>query len=154
MNDLDMNGIAEAARTAEAGESGGSDIFSLLGAAHALEARVEAALAGVGLSIPKLSVISELVRSGEPLALGELATRLSCVKSNMTQLVDRLESDGLVRRVDDPSDRRAVKAAITDKGREKAAAGAAEIDRLNRALAAAVQGDDRAAVERVVAALQ
>ena len=34
----------------------------------------------------------------------------------MTQLVDRLEADGLVRRVADPTDRRSVKAEITDEG--------------------------------------
>ena len=35
-----------------------------------------------------------------------LAERLTCAKSNVTQLVDRLEADGLVRRKLDPSDRR------------------------------------------------
>ena len=85
-------------------------IFSLLHAAHVLEDRVEASLETVGLSLPKYSVLSELVKSGTSVSLSELATRLSCVRSNMTQLVDRLEADGVVRRVDDPSDRRAVKA--------------------------------------------
>jgi len=132
----------------------GSDIFSLLHAAHTLEDRVDAALAGVGLSMPKFSVISELVRAGRPLSLGDLATRLSCVKSNMTQLVDRLEADGLVNRVDDPSDRRAVKAAVTDAGKEKQAAGAAEIDRLNEAFTAALRAEDRAAMERLLTALK
>jgi DNA-binding MarR family transcriptional regulator len=147
MNDRDVNetdGIASA----------GSDIFSLLHAASVLEDRVEAALTGVGLSMPKFSVISELVRAGKPLSLSDLATRLSCVKSNMTQLVDRLEADGLVNRVDDPNDRRAVKAAITEDGRAKQAAGAAEINRLNGAFAAALRPEDRAAVERVITALK
>jgi DNA-binding MarR family transcriptional regulator len=147
MNDRDMNETAEPAPV-------GSDIFSLLQAAHALEARVEAALGSVGLSSPKFSVISALVGEGKPLSLSDLAARLSCVKSNMTQLVDRLEADGLVRRVDDPADRRTVKAAITDEGRTKYAAGAAEIARLNAAFSAAVRGEDRAAVERVVQALK
>ena len=94
------------------------------------------------------------MRAGKPLSLSDLATRLSCVKSNMTQLVDRLEADGLVNRVDDPNDRRAVKAAITEDGRAKQAAGAAEIDRLNGAFVAALRAEDRAAVERVMTALK
>jgi DNA-binding MarR family transcriptional regulator len=147
VNDLDVN---ETEGTAQKG----SDIFSLLRAAHALEDRVEAALAGVGLSMPKFSVITELVRVGKPLSLSDLAARLSCVKSNMTQLVDRLEIDGLVKRVDDPNDRRAVRAAITDDGRAKQTAGAAEIDRLNGAFATALCAEDRAAVERVMTALK
>src|SRR5476649_2572728 len=92
-------------------ESTDPTIFSLLHAAHALEDKLEATLAKVGLSGPKYSVLSELVSSGEALSLSELAARLSCVRSNMTQLVDRLEADQLVRRVDDPTDRRAVKAS-------------------------------------------
>ncbi|HET9441429.1 MAG TPA: MarR family transcriptional regulator, partial [Longimicrobiales bacterium] len=51
------------------------------------------------------------------------AERIACVKSNVTQLVDRLESDELVRRVPDPSDRRSVRAEITDEGRIKYQAG-------------------------------
>src|SRR5215831_15229814 len=72
---------------------------AILQTAHALEARLETALGEAGLSGAKFSVLSELVRSGEPLALSELASRLACVRSNMTQLVDRLEADGLVRGV-------------------------------------------------------
>src|SRR6185503_11906554 len=91
--------------------SPGSVMFSLLDAAHALEARVEAALAGVGLSSAKYSVLTKLARAGEPLALSDLAAQVCCVRSNMTQLVDRLEAEGLVRRVDDLEDRRMVRAA-------------------------------------------
>jgi len=38
------------------------------------------------------------------------------VRSNITQLVDRLEKDGLVRRRSDPDDRRSVRAALTPAG--------------------------------------
>ncbi|TMF59752.1 MAG: MarR family transcriptional regulator, partial [Chloroflexi bacterium] len=37
----------------------------------------------------------------------------------VTGLVDNLERDGLVKRVDDPDDRRSVYAEITDQGRER-----------------------------------
>jgi DNA-binding MarR family transcriptional regulator len=147
LNDQDVNETNTAVQP-------GADVFSLLQVAHALEDRLEAALAGVGLSGPKFTVISELKRAGKPLPLSDLASRLSCVKSNMTQLVDRLEADGLVKRVDDPSDRRAVKAALTEAGLVKAKAGAAEIDRLNGTLAAALRAEDRLAIERVMTALK
>ncbi len=126
----------------------------LLQAAHALEARLEAALEGVGLSTPKFSVLSELVAADTPLALSELAARLSCVRSNMTQLVDRLESDGLVRRINCPNDRRSVKAEIADEGRTRQAAGAAVVARLHEEFAASVGSVDRAAVQRMLSALQ
>jgi DNA-binding MarR family transcriptional regulator len=40
------------------------------------------------------------------------------VKSNITQLVDRLEGDGLVERQPDPNDRRARLATLTPAGRK------------------------------------
>ena len=139
--------------TASAGQTPDATIFELLHAAQALEDRVEAALHTVGLSTPKFSVLSALVTSGEPLSLSELATRLSCVRSNMTQLVDRLETEGLVRRIDDPADRRIVKAAITETGRGKQAAGAERIDELHRDFAASVEEQDRVAFRRLLTAL-
>lgn len=128
-------------------------IFALLHAAHGLEAKVEDALDRAGLSSAKYAVLNELVASGKPLPLSELATKLSCVRSNMTQLIDRLESDGLVQRVQCPHDRRSVKAEITYAGREKQRAGAEEIARLHEAFAAKVAPEDQAALQRLLAAL-
>ena len=104
--------------------------------------------------MPKYSVISELVSAGEPLSLSDLATRLSCVKSNMTQLVDRLEADGLVSRVDDPNDRRAVKAAITDEGRKRQAAGAERSSDCTGSSRRALRTEDRAALSRLLTVLK
>jgi DNA-binding MarR family transcriptional regulator len=97
--------------------------FALIHAAHRVEARLEEALAGVGLSGAKHAALSFLVAHGHPISLSELAEKLTCVRSNVTQLMDRLEADGLVKRIDDPADRRAVRAEITRLGRERHAAG-------------------------------
>jgi DNA-binding MarR family transcriptional regulator len=91
----------------------------LLYASQRIEARLESAVADSGLSLSKLNVLDHLVKAGGPLPLSRLAERLSCVKSNMTQLIDKLEADGLVRRVNDPEDRRSVLALITDEGRRR-----------------------------------
>jgi DNA-binding MarR family transcriptional regulator len=99
-------------------------IFMIFRAAQRIESRIEASLSEVGLSLPKLGVLDHLVQAGEALPLGQLAGRLCCVKSNMTQLVDRLEADGLVARVADPGDRRSVRASLTDEGRRRHALGA------------------------------
>jgi DNA-binding MarR family transcriptional regulator len=64
-----------------------------------------------------------LVSQDRPISLSELAAKLVCVRSNVTQLVDRLEMEGLVKRADDPSDRRAVRAEVTALGRKRQAAG-------------------------------
>ena len=91
----------------------------LMYTASLVEARLEAALEDTGLSLPKFAVLDRLIRIGEPMPLTRLAGQLACVKSNVTQLVDRLEADGLVERKDDPADRRSVLAAITDEGRRR-----------------------------------
>jgi DNA-binding MarR family transcriptional regulator len=132
----------------------GSVMFSLLEAAHALEARVEEALAGVGLSSAKYTVLAKLAQAGEPLALSELAAQVSCVRSNMTQLIDRLEAEGLVRRVDDPEDRRMVRAALTKLGEEREAAGAEQMDRIQSQVAAVLAKGDCAVLERALSALK
>jgi DNA-binding MarR family transcriptional regulator len=97
--------------------------FALLHAGHRIETRLEEALAGVGLSGAKHAALSVLVSRDQPISLSELAEKLTCVRSNVTQLVDRLEADGLVKRIDDPTDRRAVRAEVTRLGRVRHAAG-------------------------------
>jgi DNA-binding MarR family transcriptional regulator len=92
-------------------------LFTLLHAAGSAESFLESKLAAVGLSIPKLAALRRLAEAGGALPLGQLADRLACVKSNVTQLVDRLESDGFVARELDPGDRRSRLAVITDAGR-------------------------------------
>jgi DNA-binding MarR family transcriptional regulator len=99
-------------------------MFALLHAAGAVEGFVESKLSAIGLSIPKLAALHRLVEAGESLPLGQLAERLACVKSNVTQLVDRLEADGFVERAPDPNDRRSRLAVLTDSGRQAYAEGA------------------------------
>ena len=94
-------------------------LHGLLSVGHLIEERLNAALEPHGLSLPKLAVLQNLARAGEPLPLGVLSERLGCVRSNITQLVDRLEADRLVRRVPDPQDRRSVLAALTEEGRRR-----------------------------------
>jgi DNA-binding MarR family transcriptional regulator len=93
-------------------------LFSLLHTAEVAQSHVESSLEAVGLSLPKLAALYALSEAGESLPLGQLAERLSCVKSNITQLVDRLEADGFVSRTADPNDRRGRLAVLTTKGRK------------------------------------
>ena len=105
------------------GDSGRTGLFAVLHAASALETRVEERLADAGLSLPKLAALHQLAQAGDSLPLGQLAERLACVKSNVTQLVDRLEADGLVVRAADPNDRRSRLAVLTEAGKTAYARG-------------------------------
>jgi DNA-binding MarR family transcriptional regulator len=72
----------------------------------------------------------------------------------MTQLIDRLEADGLVRRVDDPDDRRSVRAEITRLGEERAEAGSRAIKRVEDEFAASIPARDRAVLSRMLAGVK
>ncbi len=125
----------------------------LIHLAAEVEARLEAAVAPTGLSLAKLGVLQHLVEAGEPLALGQLAERIACVKSNVTQLVDRLEADGLVRRETAPSDRRVVRAVITAAGQARFEEGVRARARAEQRLAARIPLELRPAIADLVSAL-
>ena len=129
-------------------------MFALLSAAHALEERLEAAMGAVGLSMAKYGVLRALADAAEPLTLTDLASQQRCVRSNITQLIDRLETDGLVKRVDDPDDRRSIRAALTPLGVDRQAAGAQALTALQKEVSSLVSASDRAAVTRLLSALK
>ncbi|MFF0432296.1 MarR family winged helix-turn-helix transcriptional regulator [Streptomyces sp. NPDC004327] len=56
----------------------------------------------------------------EPTPMRKIADKLRCEPSNVTGIIDRLESRGLVERRPDPADRRVKVAAPTDEGRATA----------------------------------
>ena len=136
----------------QAGLDGGS-MLAFMEAARSVQEKFERALDTVGLSPAKYQALDALVRAGQPLALSELAGCLNCVRSNITQLADRLEADGLMKRVDDPSDRRAIRAVVTPLGVERHAAGVQVITALQDSIAARISLPDREAFLRVLSAL-
>jgi DNA-binding MarR family transcriptional regulator len=131
----------------------GNLVRTLIRAAHAVEDRLEEALAPVELSGPKYIALTVLTQAAEPLSLSELAAQLTCVRSNITQLVDRLEADGLVRRIEDPHDRRGKRAAVTPLGVERQSAGARQVEKVRKNLDKTLAGHDHEALERVLSAL-
>src|SRR2546428_4401875 len=128
-------------------------MWSLVQGAQAVESQLEEAWARVERSGAKLAALTQLVEAGEPVPLGELAARCACVRSNITQLVDRLEADKLVRRVDDAADRRSLRAAITPLARERQAAGAKKAEQVRRDLGKALGAIDHAALKRALSDL-
>ncbi len=68
------------------------------------------------LSLSAASTLARLQRSGA-LRLTDLAERERITQPSMTALVNRLESQALVRRNADPTDGRAVLVEVTDAGR-------------------------------------
>jgi DNA-binding MarR family transcriptional regulator len=129
-------------------------LFAVLHASGVLEGRVESRLSEVDLSLAKLAALHHLSQAGESLPLGQLAERLRCVKSNVTQLVDRLEADGLVNRTADPNDRRSRLAVLTDAGRKAYARGSQIQAEAERELFGALTAEETSTLHRLLAKLE
>jgi DNA-binding MarR family transcriptional regulator len=150
MNDVGTQGgrtQKAAPREAEA------TLFTFLDVADHLYERVGDALDRVGLSYPKYEVLKHLREASEAVSLGCLAEDQSCARSNITQLVDRLESEGLVRRVADPDDRRGVRAELTEEGVAREAEGTTQLNLVLAEFAASFSGPERAELGRLLSRL-
>jgi DNA-binding MarR family transcriptional regulator len=66
-----------------------------------------------------------LSQNEEPLTMGRLSSELDVPLSTATRIVDGLVQADMVERVDDPSDRRVVRVAMSENGRELFEAGMA-----------------------------
>jgi MarR family transcriptional regulator, organic hydroperoxide resistance regulator len=73
------------------------------------------AAAGLGLPPGQACALNEL---DGPLAMRELAERMGCEPSNVTFVIDRLETRGLVERHPDPHSRRTKQLILTPAGEQ------------------------------------
>ncbi len=74
-------------------------------------------LRGEGLTVPQFAILNHATSEGVPLS--EISARMMCDNSNLTGIVDRLISKGLVERRPDPQDRRVSLICLTSTGVEK-----------------------------------
>jgi DNA-binding MarR family transcriptional regulator len=103
--------------------------------------------------LAKLKALVQLVDAGAPMPLGTLAERCACVRSNITQLVDRMEADKLVVRSDDPHDRRSVRAELTEMGRSRHSAGMQALRLVEQDVLAPFQPEEREELLRLLGIL-
>jgi DNA-binding MarR family transcriptional regulator len=98
-------------------------VTSVVRVQQILLARIERRLNPFGLTFARYEVLMLLTftRAGQ-LPLGKIGQRLQVHPASVTNAIDRLEADGLVRRRPHPTDQRTTLAAITAKGRRVAAA--------------------------------
>jgi DNA-binding MarR family transcriptional regulator len=71
---------------------------------------------GIPLDRPALTVLVTLRMAGQPLRVGEIATRMQVVGPHVTRHLHELERRALVRRVADPLDQRARLVELTPEG--------------------------------------
>ncbi len=96
-------------------------VTSVMRAHQIMLARVDEVLRPFGLTFARYEMLMLLLFSrGGALPLSKVGSRLQVHPASVTNVVDRLEAQGLVRRAPHPSDGRGVLAEITPAGRELA----------------------------------
>ena len=73
---------------------------------------------GTDLSPSFIKSIFAFVNPEEEYPIGELGKNARVKSSTMTDMVDRMEDEGMAERVRDQNDRRLVKVRLTDKGKK------------------------------------
>ena len=120
---LSFDPIAEARRNWDANgwhaaAPGMTMVTSIMRAHQILLARVHQALEPHGITFAQYEALALLsfTKHGQ-MPLGKLGRRLQVHPASVTNVIDRLEGKGMVRRVPHPDDARTTLAAITRKGR-------------------------------------
>jgi DNA-binding MarR family transcriptional regulator len=129
-------------------------VTSLMRAQQVLLARLNAILRPLKITFPRYEALMLLSfsRTGA-LPLGKVGERLQVHRTSVTNIIDKLEADRLVRRVPHEADRRATLAEITDAGRRVALQAT---ERLNAAEfgVAALSEDEQEAVTTLLRGLR
>ena len=89
----------------------------LMRASRSVVSRVEPLVGAQGLTLTQLGVLEGILHKG-PMTHRELGRKVLTSAGNMTDVVDKLEGRGLVRRVRAAADRRQVRVELTEAGQE------------------------------------
>lgn len=82
-----------------------------------IERRVRSGLReDFGTTLPRFDLMAQLERHRDGLKMNELSRLLMVTGGNVTAIVDQLEKEGLVERLDEPADRRAFRIRLTKSG--------------------------------------
>jgi MarR family transcriptional regulator, 2-MHQ and catechol-resistance regulon repressor len=88
----------------------------LMRAANSVSAATHARSTDAGLTVSQFAVLEVLYHAG-PLCLTEIAHKILTTAGNLTLVVNNLEKRGLVRRRQNPEDKRFYSLHLTGKGR-------------------------------------
>ena len=104
-------------------------VTSVMRAQQVMLARVDEVLRPFRLTFARYEMLMLLLFSRRgALPLSTVGSRLQVHPASVTNVVDRLEAQGLVRRTPHPTDRRATLAELTDRGRRVATEATAELN--------------------------
>ena len=86
-------------------------------AAKAVERIDKASISKTGLGLSDFSIMEVLLHKG-PLTINQIGEKVLLTSGSMTVAINRLQSKGLVKRIQDPADGRCFYVHLTKKGRK------------------------------------
>jgi DNA-binding MarR family transcriptional regulator len=109
-------------------------------------------------TLAQFDVLAHLMREKKGIPHAELSRNLLVTAGNVTGLIDRMESSGLVRRRNDSNDRRVTLVELTAKGRKLAESviprHSADIESLFDALSEREKTQLRAILDKLITRLE
>jgi DNA-binding MarR family transcriptional regulator len=112
---------------------------------RAVRAAIAERVAPYGLTTLQYTTLSVLHRHGEPLSNAQLARRAYMTPQSMSEVIDALQSKGLIRRNPHPNHGRLLPATLTAKGRRVLEACEQAVDELEDAILGGLSERERAA---------
>ena len=119
------------------------DGLLLYQAETALMKVTERSLLQSGLSQPQMMLLGALYWDGRALVPRRLRNTLVVEAQSLTGLIDRLENQGLAKRLKHPKDRRKIRVQITPKGRKKYEEAAKHTDKTGETFFKALTAGER-----------
>jgi DNA-binding MarR family transcriptional regulator len=111
-----------------------------------------AALKPLGINGREAAVLAAIADS-DPVSQGEIARAMNVDRTTMVALIDDLQGKGLVRRRQDPDDRRKNAVELTDAGRDTVGRAAGAVERAERDFLAPLSAAEAAHFKRILRAL-
>ncbi|WP_197288457.1 MarR family winged helix-turn-helix transcriptional regulator [Nocardia sp. NRRL S-836] len=118
-----------------------------------LRRAVDEHMAGSGVSLARTKVLQVLTRLG-PVKQTRLAAELGMAARSITQAVEAMERDGLVRRSSDAGDKRAKVVAVTEEGARALVAGEAAGNEVLRAAFQRLSAEQLRTLDEVLAVVE
>ena len=153
---LRFDPIEEARRNWQGHEWGDGDAMvaatSIARAHQILLGRINAALSPHGLTFSRFEVLALLYFSrAHELPMGKIGTRLQVHPTSVTSLVNRLEADDLVKRLEHPTDRRTTLVRLTNHGAHITPRCAAALEEIGFGLDALAPADQQQIAAHITA---
>jgi DNA-binding MarR family transcriptional regulator len=126
---------------------------SLERGSHLIGAYLDTTVGDLGLTQGEAHVLAQIGERG-PVSISVLHHEFGHKRSTLTNILDRLEKRGLLRREMNRTDRRSILVELTPSGKRIASRLKAALERLEQALSGQVHQRDLAGLAAVVRALE